>query len=58
MTNFFSDNVESSSKSKKQPLPKSLHKMNKEIESYCKVTKKHEVQPERKVLTRQDGSFN
>ena len=32
--------------------------MNKEIESYCKVTKKHGVQPERKVLTRQDGSFN
>ena len=32
--------------------------MNKEIESYCKVTKKQEVQPERKVQTRQDSSFN
>ena len=31
------------------------YKMNKEIESYCKGTKKQEVQAERKVQTRQSN---
>ena len=29
--------------------------MNKEIESYCKATKEQEVQPERKVQTRESN---